>query len=401
MIIRHLVAFSAFAALLACTAPQPFEFGVEENLDVDIPPVVDPTPTNLDPTDPNISVDNKFAFDRTRGLTMNSIQYVQTVPGDPASSELIINNLPFDGPDGRYTYLAGLGDADAKVYESIQTATTGLIKHYAVFVQSDHIDGAAAAGQNWINFGYGGANIVRDSFSLPSGGEYEFVGNYAGVRTFSDRSGLELVSGTARILLDIEDFDPSNGTQGAIVGTISNRTRQAINASVIDPTRHNLTGLSLVLVEFNTADGTFDDGEVASLLPDGLTAGATGTYDGFLAGINSTNIGANVVVEGPAYSQMVQYEVVTYTVTRNTTTTQPDGTQTTNSTVTQGNAPGLTVNNEDIVQDLINDGDTVPYLDHNPADIPSDAQITGTRTDALLFTSEFNAREIGVVVTTR
>lgn len=372
---RLFATMSVFAALSACSGTQPFDWATDNG--------TDETEETIDPTDPNVTVDSKFAYDRERGLTMNRVDY------DSENNELVINNLPFDGPSGRYDQFGTVGAAGA--YESRQTDTTGRVKHYAVFLQSDHIDAAAAAGANWVNFGYGGANITRDSFTSPIDGEYVYFGDYAGVRTFSDRSGLELVSGDVTILLDVNDFDPVDGIQGAIVGTISGRDISGL----VGNSNASLQNVGLVLVEFTTADGTFDGGTAQTTLADGSNGGS-GSFEGFLAGTNSTDIGANVVIEGPAYSQSVGYEVVTYQVTEETLnpfTGEVIATTTSTTTVS-----GLTNDEYAVIQDQINAGQTVPFQSFNNAEIPSNAVITGRRNEYQLFVSEFDAREIGVLV---
>jgi len=229
--IRLIATVSATAMLLGCSAPQPFDWGA----------TVDVTDDTIDPTDPNTSVNSMFAYDREAGLTMNSVEY------DREKNDLVINNLPFDGPAGRYDFMARIGGV--KVFESRQTATTGQVKHYAVFVESEHIEAAAAAGANWIEYGYGGANINRDrSFSLPRSGEYVYIGEYAAVRTFDDRGGLELVSGDVRIILDVNDFDPVDGIQGALTGTVYNRSVSGVNGE--RPNR--LSPLYLAVTSFST-----------------------------------------------------------------------------------------------------------------------------------------------------
>jgi hypothetical protein len=73
----------------------------------------------VEPGDPNISADNRFLWDPKNKLTMNNVEY------DSENDQLIINNLPFDGPDGRYDNTLTLVDEDAtdsvnapRVYES-------------------------------------------------------------------------------------------------------------------------------------------------------------------------------------------------------------------------------------------------------------------------------------------
>jgi len=372
---RLLATISAIATLSACSSPQPFDWATENG--------TDETLETIDPTDPNVTVDSKFAYDRARGLTMNSVEY------DSENDELIINNLPFDGPSGRYDRFGNVGAAGA--YESRQTQYTGRVKHYAVFLRSEHIEAAAAAGADWVEFGYGGANITRDSFSAPIDGEYVYFGDYAGVRTFSDRSGLELVSGDVSILLDVNDFDPVDGIQGAIVGTIYNCSISGLVGSA----NASLQNVGLVLVEFTTDDGTFNGGGSVTSLANG-TDGGSGSFDGFLAGPNSTDIGANIVMEGPAYSQNVAFDVVTYQVTEEVL--NPVTGDVVSTFVTYGTASGLTNDERGAIQDLVDSGQTIPFQSYNPLDIPSNAVITGTAIDYQLFVSGFDAREIGVLV---
>ena len=364
---------AAFALLVACTDPQPFTFGQTAEFEGE--------EEILDETDPNVTVNSLFAYDRERGLTMNSVSY------DATEDELVINNLPFDGPDGRYDFTRDFGGG--AIYESRQTATTGQVQHYAVFLQSDHMTAAAAAGVDWADFGYGGSNINRDSFSLPDDGEYVYLGDYLAVRTFDERSGIDLVSGDVRILLDVNDFDPTDPIQGAITGTIFNRS-----ATLSDGTQlQDLQNVSLAVIEFNFTDGTFSDGTSSTTLADG-EPGGSGTFDGFLAGENSVELGANVVLEGPAYSQIIRFQVATYEYPVTTTILGV-----TTTSIREGTASGLTTNNTDAVQAAVNFGIEVPLIPYNPIDLPPGATLISVDIESELYISETGARELGVLVT--
>ncbi len=375
---RLFATISMLALLTACDSPQPFTFGGS-----------DETEETVDETDPNVIADSKFAFDASRGLTMNSVEF------DAANNELIINNLPFDGPAGRYINPRSFGGGE--IFESIQTPTTGLVKHYAVFIRSDHIQATAAAGVDWGDYGYGGANITRDGFTLPDGGEYVFVGEYVGVRTFEERSGLEFVSGDVVVILDILDFDPVEGIQGAITGTIGNRHVETPEGRVI----YGTTPVSLEVVSFTTEEGVFDGGVASSNYADGSNGAMSGTYEGFLAGDDASEIGANVVLQGAAYSQNVQYEIVTYTVTTpaqqvvnpftGVVTTVPES-------ITEGEVSAMTSDARSNVQDDVDNGIFVPTLTVGASDLPADAVVVGTQIENELVISEDNVREIGVVV---
>lgn len=126
------------------------------------------------------------------------------------------------------------------------------------------------------------------------------------------------------------------------------------------------------------------------------TDGGSGSFDGFLAGPNSTDIGANIVMEGPAYSQNVAFDVVTYQVTEEVL--NPVTGDVVSTFVTYGTASGLTNDERGAIQDLVDSGQTIPFQSYNPLDIPSNAVITGTAIDYQLFVSGFDAREIGVLV---
>lgn len=378
---RSIAILASLFLLIACDTPQPFTFGGGDG--------GDETEDTLDPRDPNDTDDNKFLFDAERGLTMNSVEY------NIDDQELIINNLPFDGPDGRYINPVNLGGG--QVFESIQTLTTGIVKHYAVYVSSDHIQGVAAAGENWGDFGYGGANIVRDSFSLPNEGEYVFTGDYLGVRTFGDRSGLEMVSADVTMALDILDFDPVEGVQGAIIGWISNRSLENSDGSP----RFGATQVFLRLIEFTTDNGNFAEGSAVYYAAGTPDQAGDGTYEGFLAGTDAIEIGANIVLEGADYTQVVYYEVVDYEITTpeqvfvnpvtGMVTTIP-------ATVVTGTASAANGETREFAQNLVDSGIQVGTINVDLATLPDGAVVTSTRIESEPISSTFNAREVGVIV---
>ncbi len=330
---------------------------------------------------------NRFLFDPANGLTMNNVAY------DEANDELIINNLPFDGPDGRYerdSDMGGTGGRMRNSYRSVQTPTTGRVQHYAVFIRSDELEATAALGE-WQEYGYGGANLKRESFSLPDdGGEYVYVGDYAGVRKRNDGGEIELVSGNARLLLDELDFDPDGTVKGAIVGNITNRTRAG---------KTNLPTVYLKTLRFASEDLTFEDGNAGTEFENNLRD--SGKYTGMIAGADGSELGAMLVIEGTAEIQRVQYEVLTWRHEEEVTTIDPiTGLAITRTIVTRGVERGLTNENRDAVTAQVDAGQDVPLLTANTADIPTGAEITRT-VESTVISSDASAREIGVAVTER
>lgn len=382
--------FAALATLFllaACGPGQPFTFN--EN--------TDETEETVDPNDPNTSVDSKFLFDRESGMTMNSVRY------DAENDELVINNLPFDGPAGRYDHLRNLGRGaiSSAVYENRQTATTGLIKHYAVFVRSEHINAFAALG-DWNGYGYGGANVTRTEFSLPDDveREYVFLGAYAGIRSFENRGGLEIVNGDVRILLDVDDFDPENGIQGAIVGSIYNRTATTPNGGALV----DLPRMQLALVEFSSTDGVFTDGTATSYFPD-RSVRDSGSFEGMLAGSQSDAIGAHILTRGPAHFQTVSFDRVEYEITSEDVIIPgipgviPD--RVIPGVTTTGTYDAISPDDFDAIQAAVDRGLIVPRFTYNSSDLPDGAVVTGVSVETRDFTSDFSAQEVGVLVAER
>jgi hypothetical protein len=377
------LALVAALVLAGCGGPNPFL--VEDT---------DETPDNVDPTDPNVSVNNQFAFDRSRNLTLNSVEY------DEAANQLVINNLPFDGPAGIYTQIAGTGASPISgitrgVYESQQTATTGLVQYYAMFVRSDYLDAAAAAGRDWGDFGYAGANINRESFRLPAPDEYVYRGIYGGTRTFETRGGIELVTGNVTLLLDVKDLDPAGGIQGAIVGEVNNRLR--ISPSTRSGGR--LPDISLRLVSFNTETGAWEDGEVTTQDPDGRVRDQ-GFHEGILAGPNGEELGGYLVMEGVADIQQTAYESIPWSLTTETPIIV-DGIPTglVEVVTTSGVATGLDNTSVEDLQRIVNNGGVIPsFLRAPEGEIPDGATRGRTTITELEFRTDFDAREVGVFI---
>ena len=370
--------------LTACDGAQPFTFGANG---------VDETEDTIDLQDPNVDVNSKFLYDPNSGMVMNSVAY------DAENDELVINNLPFDGPTGRYDHRRVLasGSITSDLYDNIdrRTSTEAQVRHYAVYVRSEHLEATAALG-NWANFGYGGANLTRDGFDLPQDGEYVFVGTYAGLRSFSDRGGIEIITGDVRILLDVNDFDPFEGIQGAITGTIFNRDVTTPDGSV----REGLPSVDLAVVEFSTADGTFVDGSATTFFPDGSPRD-TGSFEGLLAGPDSAELGAHILIEGTANFQQVRYQSVTYEIPQDDIVIPGIPGVTADQVIEVapivGQYDALNSDNLEFYQTQVDNGIPVPLIGYNAADLPEGAQVIEVEIETQDISSDFNAQEVGVL----
>ncbi len=229
---------------------------------------------------------------------MNNLVY------DSGNDQLIINNLPFDGVDGRYLNngqgtVNGTGPINGfGVYESQSVGESGTFQYYAVFRQSGNVSAGAAGTGDYAAFGHGGAMISRTSApnSLPVGrGELIYRGLYAGIRVLDQNNpggsaDVQLVSGDANLLVDLLDFDVT----GAIIGYVDNRTYYDVDGNLLG----NLPTIVMNEGSVISADGRFTGGTVTTY--NGTEPLQTGTFEGMFAGPNGEEIVGAIILTGPA-----------------------------------------------------------------------------------------------------
>ncbi|MBU2992810.1 hypothetical protein Q4555_03605 [Octadecabacter sp. 1_MG-2023] len=381
---RIITALSIAALLAGCDGKNPFQDEVvatnEETGETEL----------VDDNDPNTDVDNKFAYDPERNLTMNSVDYDDNgTPNDPTDDTVVINNLPFDGPDGVYDDIAGADTTNAdgqttNIFQNTENTISGEIQYYAVMVRSDFLEASSAASEDWTNFGFAGANVNRESYVIPDDfqGSYVYAGVYAATRTYDERGGLELIRGDATLRLDVPDIDPLDGLQGTIAGNITNRTRDGIGDQMVG----DLPDISLRTVTFNTDTGVWEDGDAGTYdyVNGDRIERDSGTYDGLIAGTNGEELGGYLIVEGVADIQTVEFEVVIWE--------DIDG------NINETN--GYDVADAVAIQTTVNNGNPVGLLSVTGGiDIPATATVLSTTTETIDIQTDYNAREIGVFVT--
>jgi hypothetical protein len=250
--------------------------------------------------DPDTSDGSVYATELNADLTMNSLRY------DADADELIVNNIPFDGdsgPDGQARYVrAGSLPNGFNRYESIETAETGRRQYYAVFRQS--ASGQAQVGavgtNEYVDFGFGGATAqrTRASINLPSRGEYVYTGEYAAVRIYNETlpgapsPGVQYITGTANLEVDILDFDET----GAIEGRIFDRVLYDINGNQLGLLNDDIA-LATASIDAETRTILSSTATGRELVP-GLPGITSGNWSGVFAGPNGEEIAGIVVLEG-------------------------------------------------------------------------------------------------------
>ncbi|REC58773.1 hypothetical protein DRV84_00645 [Rhodosalinus sediminis] len=246
---------------------------------------------------------------------------------DAATDTFVVDNLPFDG-DNTYTRdaaVASLGPPGAQgpfaVYENADTVPdpeTGTpidqLAHKVLFQRSPsgRTELVIIRAADYEPFGFGGWAYQRNGgVELPETLQATFSGDYAALRDFDGRAGLEYATGAVRLDVDWEDF---NGTsvQDAIKGTITDR--RIYDLSGADVTQDWLDALGeeagrpiidLPAVQIVIRPSTVDqNGEIAATVRSAYTDDAgepqqyeTGTLNAILAGPTPDEIVGIVEIE--------------------------------------------------------------------------------------------------------
>ncbi|WP_421704787.1 hypothetical protein [Aliiroseovarius sp.] len=212
---------------------------------------------------------------------------------DATTGEIIINNLPFDGVDGRYADTGIVTVPGFGVYESQTTGETGQFQYMAVYAEGTYTRAGAAGTGDYASFGHGGTMIATDggAVAMPiMRGELIYTGDYAGIRVLDENAGndLLLTRGNATLIVDLLDFD----VDGAILGSISGHELLDMNGNVIG----TLPGIALNETSIG-ADGTIAEGTTTTYDSDGDPL-ETGTWGGKFAGPDGEEIVGYVIMTG-------------------------------------------------------------------------------------------------------
>jgi len=311
---------------------------------------------------------------------------------DTDSNQITINNLPFDGAEPTPYFLdsdielAWVADAgsnqpngaafrNARVYRNFENPDEFLDRYFAILIRSDNMQVGSTATPEYADFGYGGALVERltADVTMPNDGQiYNYAGVYAGQRVFSNRGGLELVQGNARLQLDLADFDFTGAVRGNITERVRRRPDGGLGAVLPD--------LQLV-IEGDGSDGDFEGGTALTKFTpfDGGTQDRdTGSFSGTFGGPNGEELGGFVIIEGVAEIRNVSYDVATYN----------DGRPVSSLSDAQ---------RASIITALGNGVDPPSYtIDPN-----SDPAIVSVTSVTEVFQTDFNARETGIFLTNR
>lgn len=224
---------------------------------------------------------------------MNNLVY------DADNDELVINNLPFDGVDGRYLNTGGTFLDGFQVYASQQDGESGRFQYYAVHAVAANGRAGAAGTAAYKGYGHGGAMISRHTnrVELPVGrGELVYTGNYAGIRVTDDvpgsGTGITFADGDATVYVDLLDFDVT----GAVAGSINNRSEYDVNGGYVGTLQSIVLNETADISSEGVINGTAATYDVGS--SGALEVLQAGTYTAVFAGRNGEQLIGTVRITG-------------------------------------------------------------------------------------------------------
>lgn len=171
---------------------------------------------------------------------------VSSVTYDGANDRFIVNGLAFDGANtySRGSPVGQLGsddlgyavyEADVVVTDPVSGNPIGQIAPYRAIYGVSVNDTSPADARprtsfaivrtgGYVGYGFGGFLYSRNgSVTLPTTGQAVFFGEYAGIRVFDGRSGVEYTTGDAEVQIDFRDFDSPTDDNPGVWLTVSNR----------------------------------------------------------------------------------------------------------------------------------------------------------------------------------
>lgn len=266
---------------------------------------------------------------RTEEVDDSGNGFAEDMHYDAATDTFSVDGLAFDGANV-YTRDAAVPDLGPfAVYEArdvVQDPQTGQdipqFLHKAIYGvdPSGGVSFAIVRTGAYVPYGYGGWIYKRNGgVVLPTTGQASYTGDYAALRDFSGRGGLEYATGTMNIAIDFEDFNDGNGVQGHVFDRrILDINGNDITDSVLTAlnTEYDANLTALPVMNFKVGPGVMTDagemiGELDSYVVNNegnLTQLEDGKYYAVVSGNGADRVVGVLVVESddPRYDATVR-----------------------------------------------------------------------------------------------
>lgn len=209
--------------------------------------------------------------------------YARSFTYNSSNDTFLVDGLAFDGANSAYTRgdpVGSLGrfavyEGPATYLDSVTDVPISQFLHRALYgvSASGEVKLAIVRTGSYVNYGFGGFIYQRNgSVTLPTSGQAAFTGEYAGLRDFKGRGGLEYVRGDMTMEIDFEDFNAGDAVRGAVTN------RRVYDIAGNDITASIMTALGSSAAVLPTI--TFDVGP-GVMTENGEITGSVGsfTYD--------------------------------------------------------------------------------------------------------------------------
>lgn len=257
---------------------------------------------------------------------------------DSKTDTFQIDNLPFDGDsEGRSDYLrdnqvASLGnyavyEATSPAIDAVDGSEIAQLQYKAIYGVSPtrQTEFAIVRTGSYVDYGFGGFVYQRNGgVTIPTTGQADYNGTYAGLRDFEGTANLEYVQGSAWMAIDFEDFNSGDGVRLRIE---DRRVFDLAGNDITDSIVSALDGTSTelpVLQATISPDVATENGELfGSITSDivtesGLEELESGNFYAVVADDNASEIVGIVVVEStdPRYDSVTVRETGGFIVYR-------------------------------------------------------------------------------------
>lgn len=239
---------------------------------------------------------------------------------DSANDRFYVNNLAFDGANSAYRRGVKVGSLGRfAVYEgpdSFPDSATGAsipqFLHRAIYGVSDsgQVELAIVRTGSYVGYGFGGFVYQRNGrVTLPTTGQARFQGDYAALRDFEGRGGIEYAQGNMTMYVDFEDFDNGDGVRGYVTDRrVFDQNGNDITDSILQALStqqgYDVATLPTLVFDVGPGSGTANGemtGTLQSTLADPSSGAATqfedGNYYAVLSGDEPDEVVGVIVVE--------------------------------------------------------------------------------------------------------
>ncbi|KGB83516.1 hypothetical protein JT55_01755 [Rhodovulum sp. NI22] len=307
---RIFLASAACLAVAACSGgdgTNPITSGPTDDTE---DPTTDPT------TDPGTGIDSDrtvppgttsptadLGIYRYEPPTDSGDGYAQSVSYDAATDTFSVDNLAFDGANTyqRDDMVGSLGpyavyEGDGVFNDPVTGVPISQFEHKAIYGVSTNTDANGLATTQfaivrtgaYVGYGFGGFIYQRDGgVTLPTSGQAAYSGQYAALRDFNGRGGLEYATGDMTAAIDFNDFNAGDAVQGKVTNRrVYDVNGSDITASIISAlgTQYGRSYTALPQINFVVGPGVLDtNGEILGSVSSNVTD-ATGALQGFETG---------------------------------------------------------------------------------------------------------------------